>query len=664
MTDIATAIKPSLDDAQAAILRGDFSGAEAMFRALHNPVAADAAVLMAWSRLRRRVGDADGALTMLRAAAKAGGAGAVALDTASLLLDLGRVDQATPFLREAASAGKGSALDFETARWEAANRRFDRAAALFRALVKAEPRHVPARLGYARAVRDAGRLGEAETAYTALLNRAPDHATALSELAYLYGMQRKFAQALALYERLEAAGAEVTRELSQVALGVMHMCDWSQRDAILGKLAARVARPEPCIQETYALLAGVDDPVLHRQMADRFAAVLRRVSEKRLRPAARQVGPAGQRLRVGYLSGDFNQHATSLLMAGVLQAHDRSKFEVFAYDYSIEDGSATRAKMKTVFEHFRIIEKEGPSNAAARIAADGIDILVDLKGYTERTRSEIVALRPAPVQVNFLGYVGTQGGDWIDYVIADETVLPEAEYANWTETPVLMPASYYPNDRGRPATPAQADRAAHGLPADAVVFCCFNNPFKISPEIFAVWMGLLRDVAGSVLWLYEGNEFMAGNLRAAAAAAGVDPGRLYFAKPMTLEAHLARHACADMFLDTTPYGAHTTGADALWAGLPIVTCLGRSFASRVGGSLLRAVGLPELVCSTLEDYAALARALAADAPRRASLRNHLIAARETAPLFDAVAFCRTLERAYSEMAARAREGLPAAVIHA
>jgi predicted O-linked N-acetylglucosamine transferase (SPINDLY family) len=662
MTDIATLPKPSLDEAQAAVARGDFNAAEAIFRALHNPAAANAGLLMAWSRLRRRVGDMDGAMNMLRAASQAGAGGAAALDTASLLLDLGRADQATQFLREAAAAGKGSALDFETARWEAANRRFVRAASIFRGLVKAEPRHLPARLGYARAVRDAGQLAEAETAYTALLNRAPDHAAAMAELAYLYGMERKFGQALALYERLEAAGAEVTRELSQVALGMMHMCDWAQRDAVLGKLASRMSRPEPCILETYALLGGVDDPVLHRQMADRFAGVLRRVSEQRLRPAARQVGPVGQRLRVGYLSGDFNQHATSLLMAGVLAAHDRSQFEIFAYDYSAEDGSATRAKMKTVFEHFRIIEKEGPANAAARIAADGIDILVDLKGYTERTRSEIVALRAAPVQVSFLGYVGTQGGDWIDYIIADETVLPEAEYANWTETPVLMPASYYPNDRGRPVAPTKADRAAQGLPAEGVVFCCFNNPFKISPEIFAVWMGLLRDVAGSALWLFEGNEFIAGNLRAAAAAAGVDPGRLYFARPMALEAHLARHACADLFLDTTPYGAHTTGADALWAGVPMVTYLGRSFASRVGGSLLRAVGLPELVCSSLEEYGELARALAADAPRRAALRDRLIAARDTSSLFDASAFCRGLESAYTTMAARAREGLPPTVI--
>jgi predicted O-linked N-acetylglucosamine transferase (SPINDLY family) len=373
------------------------------------------------------------------------------------------------------------------------------------------------------------------------------------------------------------------------------------------------------------------------------------------------VRPAGERLRIGYLCGDFNQHATSLVLAGVLEAHDRETFEIFAYDYSAEDGSAIRARMKAAFEHFVDIGKEGPVTAAARIAADEIDILIDLKGYTERTRSEIMLLRPAPIQVNFLGYVGTQGGDWIDYVIADETVLPESEYGNWTEQPVLMPASYYPNDRGRPVPPPNTNRLAYGLPESGVVFCCFNNPFKLSPEIFTVWLDLLRDVPGSVLWLYAGNEFLAANLR---RAAGAFADRVYFAGPASLEAHLARHGCADIFLDTVPYGAHTTGADALWAGVPMVTCLGRAWPSRVGGSMLRAVGLEELVCDSLESYAALARALAADPARRESMRARLIAARDGAPLFDAVAFARALERAYTQMADRARAGEAAAVIRA
>ncbi len=652
---------PTIDAARARAAAGDLAGADAIFRTLYNPAAPDARLLIAWSRVRRQAADARGAMAMLQQAERAGGGGAAALEMASLLLDLGRSEQATPLLQQAAASGRGAGLEYELARWEALHGRFDQAAARFRALVKAEPRHVLARLGYARVTRDAGRLAEAEAAYVALLNRVPDHQGALDELGHVYAAQRKFAEACATYERLARTGVDVTRPLSQIALGLMHMCDWSQRDALLRSLAARMARPEPCVTDTYALLAGVDDPGLHRMMAERFAGALRAVSDGRARPAARGVSDAGRRLRVGYVSGDFYQHATSLRLAGVIEAHDRSRFELFAYDHSPEDGSATRARMRTAFEHFVSIEQDGPAAAAARIAADEIDVLVDLKGYTERSRSEIFVLRPAPVQVSFLGYAGTQGADWIDYVIADETVLPAAEYANWTETPALMPASYYPDDRGRPAAAADTDRAAQGLPETGIVFCCFNAAFKISPEIFAVWLGLLRDVPGSVLWLYEGNGFVAAQLR---RAAGDLADRLVFAKPASLEAHLARHGCADVFLDTGPYGAHTTAADALWAGVPVVTWLGRSFASRVGASLVRAAGCPELACESLEDYAALARALAGDAGRREALRDRLIAARETSTLFDAKAYACALERAFVAMADRVRAGEPPALIRA
>jgi protein O-GlcNAc transferase len=663
---MSSTLSDPLRQARDCEARGDLAGADTLYRAAYNPRVPNVALLLAWGRLRRRAGDAESSLGLFQAAGQAGGGGAnggvVALEMAGALLDLGRAEQATNLLRQASQGGRGPALDFEVARWEMAHGRFPQAAALFKALMKTEPRHAGARLGYARALRAQGQVADAEGAYKALLNREPNHMVAQSELAFLYGQQRRMAESLALFDRMEQGGSDVCNELSQVALGMMHMGDWSQRDALLRRLAARMANPRPAIVEAYALLAGVDDPALHRLMGERFADAIRVVSAKRERPVPRPVGPAERRLRVGYLCGDFSQHATSLLLAGVLEAHDREHFEFFAYDYSAEDGSEIRGRIKAAFEHFVSVEKEGPGAAAARIAADGIDVLVDLKGYTERTRTEIMALRPAPVQVNFLGYVGTQGGDWTDYVIADSTVLPPEEYPNWVEQPVLMPASYYPNDRTRPRPEPDMDRAAHGLPETGVVFACFNNPFKISPEIFAVWMGLLRDLPDSVLWLYQGNEFIAANLCAAATAAGIDAARLVFAAPAMLEAHMARHGCVDIYLDTVPYGAHTTGADALWAGVPMITCMGRSWPSRVGGSLLRAVGLPELITESLEDYAALAKSLAGDPERRTALRAHLQAARDTAPLFDAVAFARGLESAYTQMAARSRAGEAAAPI--
>lgn len=649
-------ITSRLHEARDAEQAGDLHAADALYHAAHDPKAPEPALLMAWARLRRHMGDLDNARGMFHMAGRAGAGAQAAIELASMALDQGRADEATPFLKKAAESGRNAALDYQMARWEAAHQRYAQAASLFRGVIKAEPRNLEARLGHARVLTYAQRYPEAESAYQALLQRAPAHPHALSDLAHLYGSQRRFGDAMNLYNQLEQHGYDSTQQISQVALGLMHMCDWSPRETLLARLTARMDNPEPCVTEAYVFFAGIDDPALHRRVAEHYAGTIQAYGASRPRPPSRPVGPPERRLRVGYLCGDFNQHATSLLLAGVMEAHDRARFEIYAYDYSPEDGTAIRARMRAAFEHFVPLGNEGPAASAARIAADEIDVLVDLKGYTERTRSEIMALRPAPVQVNFLGYVGTQASDWIDYVIADATVLPAEEQAHWTEAAVYMPVSWQPNDRTRPRLEPDTDRAAQGLPEDGIVFACFNNPFKISPEIFTVWMDILRELPASVLWLFEGNPFVAGNLRQAATAAGIDPARLVFAKPATLEQHLARHGCADMFLDTLPYGAHTTGADALWAGLPVVTCTGRSWASRVGASLLRAVGLPELIASSVEDYKASALALARDPECVAKLRTHLMAARDTAKLFDAAGFAAALEDAYTAMASRARAG--------
>jgi predicted O-linked N-acetylglucosamine transferase (SPINDLY family) len=653
----ATREPPSLAAAHAYEAVGDLAAADAVYAALYNQNAPDPAVMIAWSRLRRRAGDTQNAATMLEVASRAGGGAPALIEMASMLIDQGRGEQAGALLRQASQAGRSIALDFQVGRWQALHQNLPQAAALFRGVMKADPKHLEARYGLARTLTLMGQTAEAEAAYTALLKRDPGNLQIMSELAYLHGTQRRFRDALALYERIADTGVDMVRELSQVALGMMHAGDWSARDRLTARLTERMGTGKPAIFETYTLLAASDDPALHRRMGETFAAALTAVSENRERPAQRTVGPAERRLRIGYLCGDFNHHATALLLAGVMEAHDREAFEVTAYDYSPEDNTPTRARMVAAFEHFVRIGNDSPSAAAARIAADEIDILVDLKGYTERTRTEIMVLRPAPVQVSFLGYVGTQGAPWIDYVIADATVLPPEQQVNWVEQAVRMPASYYPNDRNRPAPEPDTDRVAQGLPADGTVFACFNNPFKITPALFGAWMGILHRVPGSVMWLYEGNPLVAGNLRAEAAKAGIEPARLVFAKPATLEAHIARHGCADLFLDTTPYGAHTTAADALWAGLPLVTCTGESWASRVGASLLRAVGLPDLITGDLAAYADLAVSLAGDPARLASLRAHLLEARQTATLFDAVGFARALETAYRTMAAAARAGV-------
>lgn len=662
----------TLRDIRALEESGQFAEADAAYRALAGTPQPDPAILLGWANLRRRGGDLKSAIELAQAAhqqsagqarpGQAAHAQSALILAAGIHLDAGQADPAAQALRAAAQLGpRTPAMDFEGARLSELTGQHVTAATLYRGVVRADPRHAEARLGLARLLFRAGQAEEARAAYEALLKREPTHRIALAELAYLHGNQRRFRDALALYDRLTALGADPAMEVSQAVLGLMHVCDWADRPAQEARLRARAEAEVPAVVECYAWLAAIDDAALHRRMAGNYAAALAAVSANRARPAPRAVS-TDRRLRVGYVSADFNQHATSLLLAPVLEAHDRSRFKFIAYDHSQDDGSATRARVMGAFERFVVLGAAGPVADAARIADDGVDILIDLKGYTDNARSEIFALRPAPIQVSFLGYVGTQGAPWIDYVLADEIVLPPEQTAHWVEQPVWLPHSYYPNGRDRPAPAEAPTRAALGLPEDGVVFACFNNPYKITPAIFATWMEILRATPGSALWLFEGNEFMAANLRREAAAAGIDPTRLHFAGPQGLDIHLARHAQVDLFLDTAPYGAHTTGADALWCGVPLLTCPGETWASRVGASLLRAVNLPELVAPTTDAYRDMAIALARDPGRRAALRAHLLAARDTAPLFDAPAFARALEAAYDAMAARAREGLPPAPI--
>jgi predicted O-linked N-acetylglucosamine transferase (SPINDLY family) len=508
---------------------------------------------------------------------------------------------------------------------------------------------VAPRLALARLLVRLGRLDEAQTAYGGLLARHPEHREGLHELGWLHGNRRRFAEALSCYDKLDALGVDVTRELADIALGFAHMGDCSRRESLLARLTERVARPLPCRFNPYALLTGTDDAAIHHLAGQRIADAVREETRGLPRPSLTQA--RGRRLRVGYICGDLNQHATSLLLAGVIEAHDRERLRVTAYDYSEEDGSPVRARMVAAFERMVRVSGLSAAQTAARIAADGTDILVDLAGYTDRPCSQVLALRAAPVQLSFLGYVSSQGAEWIDGAITDATVVPEEEQTHWTERILHVPHCCFPSDRSRPRPAPDRDRAAHGLPENAPVFACFNSPHKIAPDMFACWMRLLHAVPGSVLWLYEGNEFIAANLRGHAQAAGIAPERLVFAPPARLEAHIARHGCADVFLDTFPYGAHTTGIDALWAGLPMITLTGRSFASRLGASMLRAVDMPGLIAETPEGYFDLALSLARDRPRLASLNSALLASRDSAPLFDAGRFARDLDALYAELVA-------------
>ena len=426
-----------------------------------------------------------------------------------------------------------------------------------------------------------------------------------------------------------------------------HMCDWTGFEELSGmqrrRVFERLARPS----SPFSLLSIPSTRAEQLQSARNFAQFqLRAVARDRME--FKSSPRSGGKLRIGYLSSDFHEHATAYLMAELFELHDRSRFEVMAYSYGKDDGSPMRARLTRAFDRFTDVGPLSHAAAAAAIHADGTDILVDLKGYTQHARTGIVALRPAPVQVSYLGYPGTMGAEFIDYLIADRFVVPAEHAAEYSEQLVLLPGSYQVNDRMR-SIAATPPRRELGLPENGFVFCCFNQTYKIVPEMFTLWMRLLQAVPGSILWLLESNPWVGQNLSREARNRGIDPSRLVFAPKLPLDRHLGRMRAADLFLDTLPCNAHTTASDALWAGLPVLTSAGDTFASRVAGSLLSAVGMPELISGSMREYEDLALGLAREPARLVALRGKLARNRDSSPLFDAPAYVRNLESAYERM---------------
>jgi predicted O-linked N-acetylglucosamine transferase (SPINDLY family) len=377
--------------------------------------------------------------------------------------------------------------------------------------------------------------------------------------------------------------------------------------------------------------------------ARRYARTLAPRAPPAPRPAI-ALAPDG-RLRVGFASSDFRSHATITLMMELWERLDRRRLELFAYGTLARDPGPNGKRVERAFEHFADVSRDPSERIAARIREDGIGILLDINGYTRNARPAIFAYRPAPVQINAIGFQCTLGSDWHDYIFTDRFSLPEHLQRFYTERPLYMPHMAFPSDTTRlPAGPPPT-RAACGLPEKGFVFCCFNNSFKILPEVFAIWMRLLQALPGSVLWLLDTSSEAKANLRREAAAAGVDAQRLIFAPRVSVGEHVARNAAADLFLDTYPYGAHTTANDALLAGLPLITCAGETLASRIAGSQLAAIGLPELITTSFADYEALALQLASDPALLASYRQRLAANRATTPLFDMARYARDFEDA-------------------
>ena len=518
--------------------------------------------------------------------------------------------------------------------------------------VACKPEYVDAWSNRGTLLAEMGRQDEALASYDRALEIKPDFAEALNNRA---GIFRK----MGLYER----SAQDYSRLLELNPGYEHasgnrlyadalVCKWP------GFLDSQAALLN-AVQQGDAVALPFQAAVLLDSGAAQLMCARSFTSRKY--PAAAKPLWSGERyrherIRIAYLSADFHLHATSHLMAELFERHDRERFEVSAWSFGPETGDAMRARLRSAFEHFNDVRDASDDEVAARLRTAEVDIAVDLKGYSKGSRPAIFARRVAPIQVNYLGYPGTTGADYMDYIIGDAEVIPEGHEAYYSEQVVRLPDSYQVNDSKRVITGQMSGRSAAGLPACGFVFCCFNNNYKITPEVFEVWMRLLQRVEGSVLWLLEDNAAASRNLGLEAEVRGVDGGRLVFAPRVLPPEHLARQRLADLFLDTLPCNAHTTASDALWAGLPVLTCRGQSFAGRVAASLLRAVGLPELIADDLAGYEALALKLATVSGELAALKARLVQNRLTHPLFDIDRYRRHLETAYVTMVEQQRQG--------
>ena len=494
-----------------------------------------------------------------------------------------------------------------------------------------------------------GSLRESEKCFRKAVELRPDLGDAHHALGNVHSLNGRHDEALRSHREALRLQPDSAAFRAAVLTEMQRLCDWGRLDELCGQLRQSVVAQPGQPVHPFNLLSIPSTRAEQLACAQNYSrAIAAAVSRQRQRLDFRFDRPRKPRRRIGYLSAEFHLHATAFLAAELFELHDRGRFEVFAYSYGPDERSPIRGRLERAFDRFVDIRALSDVEAARAIHGDEIDILVDLKGYTFRARSEIVALRPAPLQVSYLGYPGTMGAEFVDYLVGDCFVTPPAHAEHYGEKLVLMPASYQVNDRRRAVGPTPS-RQAMGLPEQGVVFCCFNQSYKILPRVFAAWMRMLQAVPGSVLWFLEWNSSAPRNLRSEAVKLGIDPGRLFFSPTTSLESHLARMRLADLFLDTFPCNAHTTASDALWAGLPLLTCAGDTFASRVAGSLLHAVGLTELVARSLAEYEALGIRLARGRDQLAALRAKLVRDRDSAALFDTPRFVRHLETAYEEM---------------
>lgn len=568
---------------------------------------------------------------------------------------LARPDEAEKLFRQALASKQLAMPYYNLAGLFAEQARYSEAYAAYRKCVELEPDFVAAQVDWAALLLHRGEHAKAEELYRRLLEKHPDdrklQLSCLEAMGRLCRERNRLSEAVEFYRRKLQLDPQNAEALAGIIAAKSALCDWRDRDAELDRLMQvthrQIAAGERAALSSFAALSLPLAPEAQLTIGRTWAAETERLgagarSEVRFTFERR----AKDRIRIAYVSSDYYNHATSHLIRGLFGLHDRSGFEIHAISHGKNDGSSYRKRIEADADRFVDVAAMTDREAAQVIYDAGTDILVDLNGYTQSHRLGISALRPAPIVATYLGFPGSSGAAFIDYAIVDPIVAPPAEASLYSEKLVHLPNCYQVNDGEQPIDQSPVQRSDCGLPAAGTVFCCFNNNYKLEPFIFDVWMGILKQAPGSVLWLLRLTPGFEDNLRREASARGVDPDRLVFARKMAKPMHLARHRLADLFLDTRYYTAHTSCSDALWAGLPVLTCPGNTFASRVSASILRAAGLPELIVPSFEDYERRAVHLGTHPADLTAIRDKWAAQRMTCALFDTRRFARNLERAY------------------
>jgi predicted O-linked N-acetylglucosamine transferase (SPINDLY family) len=649
-----------LDEAIALHRKGRLAEAAELYRKvlIENPLAPEALHLLGLIEFQRK--NANAALVLMDRSIEIdpGDAGCHS-NRGVVLRSLGRFGEAIASfdrvlaLRPAnadAHLNRGAAL-FDVGRYVDAVADYDRALSM-------KPNHADAHTGRGHALQALGRLDEAVESYEKALSIKPDSADVLVRRGDAQRKLKRFDDAIASYQKALDVRPDYPFLQGTLLLYKLRICDWHSLDRDASELERKIEGGERVSPPFTALVLPLS-AARQRTCAEIYVRE-RHAPNTSLPPLQRH---RHDRIRLGYFSADYRNHPVAALAAGMFEHHDRSRFEVIAFSLESSKHDAMRARLEKAFDRFIAVDTLSDRDAALIARSHEIDIAIDLSGFTDGSRTGIFACRAAPIQVNYLGYPGTMGTDYIDYIVADDVVIPPAEQQHYAEKIAYVPDTYQVNDSRRVISDRVFKRTECGLPERGFVFCCFNRSYKVLPAVFDVWMRLLRGVPDSVLWLLAEDQGAMERLRTEAKKRGVDPGRLVFAKQMLLAEHLARQRVADLFLDTLPYNAHTTASDALWAGLPVLTCLGNTFPGRVGASLLRAVGMPELIAADLAAYESLALELAMDSARLPPLKQKLAAGRPTQPLFDTARFTRNIERVFLSMWERQQAGLEPDHIH-